>query len=129
MNRKKGKQAMSNPGLYSDIYQQIREYAALVDKVLIGLKENAHSNDPNREKLAQLFDSFAEREQEDLSIKIITIMLGGNDETSRARWNQMSMALRVSQPGQSLIDDLEHFAQKLEQQQADALAKMRGWVH
>lgn len=120
---------MSNPGFYSDIYQQIREYAALVDKVLIGLKENIHSNDPNREKLAQLLDSFAEREQEDLSIKIITIMLEGNDETSRVRWNQMSMTLRAAIPPQSLIDDLERFAQKLEQQQADALAKMRGWAH
>jgi hypothetical protein len=120
---------MSNPGLYSDIYQQIREYAALVDKVLIGLKENVYSIDPNREKLAQLLDSFAEREPEDLSVKIIAILLGGNDETNRVRWNQMSRALRMSKPVQSLINDLERFAQKLEQQQADALAKMRGWVH
>jgi hypothetical protein len=35
----------------------------------------------------------------------------------------------MSKPVQSLINDLERFAQKLEQQQADALAKMRGWVH
>lgn len=121
-------QAMSNPGLYSDIYQQVRGYAALVDKVLIGLKENAYLNDPKREELAQVFDAFVEGQQEDLSIKIIAILLGGNDVTNQARWKQMSVALRASRPPQTLIDDLEQFAQKLEQQQADALAKLRGWV-
>ena len=121
--------AMSNPGFYSDIYQQIRSYAEIVDTVLIGLKDDTRSNDSNREKLAQILDAFAESEQEDLSIRIIVIMLGGNNETNRERWSRLSVELRANKPDRILIDDLERFAHTLEQQQADALAKMRGWSH
>jgi lysophospholipase L1-like esterase len=120
---------MSSPGFYSDIYQQIRTYADLVDKVLIALKGDARSSDPNRENLAQILDAFAEDEQEDLSIRIIVIMLGGNSKTNREKWLGLSAALRAAKSDRSLIDDLELFAHTLEQQQADALAKMRGWYH
>lgn len=120
---------MSNPGFYSDIYQQIRSYAELVDNVLIGLKENLNAGDPNRERLAQILDGFADLDQEDLSVRIITIMLGGNGDAERDRWTRLGIKLRTSTPDRSLVDDLEQFAQVLEQQQADALAKMRGWLH
>lgn len=120
---------MSNPGFYSDIYQEIRTYAELVDTVLIELKNDVRTRDPNREKLAQTFDAFAEAEQEDLSIRIIVIMLGGNSETNREEWSRLSAALRSAKPDRTLIDNLERFAHTLEQQQADALAKMRGWFH
>ena len=120
---------MSNPGFYSDIYQQIRTYAELVDTVLIGLKDDVRARDPNRDKLAQVLDAFAEAEQEDLSIRIIVIMLGGNSETNSERWSRLSTALRAVKPDRTLIDDLERFAHTLEQQQADALAKMRGWFN
>jgi hypothetical protein len=118
---------MSNPGFYSDIYQQIRTYADLVDSVLIGLKDDVRAKDPNREKLAEVFDAFTEAEKEDLSLRIVVIMLGGNREINRERWSRLSAALRTVTPDHTLIEELERFAYKLEQQQADALSKMRGW--
>lgn len=120
---------MSNPGFYSDIYQQIRTYAELVDHVIIGLKDNLKSRDPNREQLAEILDGFAEQEQRDLSVRIITIMLGDGTGENLDKWIRLRDRLRMSAPDRSLIDDLEQFAQVLEQQQADALAKMRGWSH
>jgi hypothetical protein len=120
---------MSNPGFYSDIYQQIRTYADLVDKVLIALKDDARTSDPSRESLAQILDSFAVDEQEDLSVRIIVLMLGGNNKANREKWLSLSAALRGGKSDRSLIEDLELLAHTLEQQQADALAKMRGWSH
>lgn len=116
---------MTNSGFYSSIYQLIREYAELVDSVLISLKKDPNNNDPNKEKLALLLEDLTQRTSDDLSMRIISIMLGeeGNDSQ---HWGDLSEALRASRPSPTLIEDLENFALLLEQQQADALEKMRG---
>lgn len=117
---------MSNPGLYSSVYQQIREYAALVDMVLISLKENPESADTHREQLSRLLADLANPEQTDLSLRIVAIMFG-SETGSRKTWQRLSQALRNTQFERTVIHDLEQFAQVLEEKQADALAKMRGW--
>lgn len=119
---------MSNPGFYSDIYQQIRAYADLVDRVLIALKNDPNVSNEDREQLAQIFDTFAQQDPEDLSIRIITIMLGGTQTSNQQHWFQLSKQLRSKDAARNLIEDLEQFARLLERQQADALAKMRGWL-
>lgn len=118
---------MTNPGLYSSIYQTIREYAELVDAVLVGLKASLNAGDPQREQLAQYLADLAMNEKSDLAVKMISLLLKGETDRKSATWLQISQDLRAPVATPSLIDRLEQFAQDLEQQQVDALAKMRGW--
>ena len=118
---------MSNPGLYSSIYQMIREYAELVDAVLIGLKTNLSAGDPQREQLAQRLSDLVGSDKTDLAVKMVALLLAEESEHNATKWTEMSQRLRASIATRSLIDDLEQFARDLEQLQVDALAKMRGW--
>ncbi len=117
---------MTNPGLYADLHQQMRELADLVDRVLVGLRD-AEVENANRNKLAQTLSDLAEPNPDDLSIRLLAISLGSG-QGNRQKWRQISEALRGVQPNPAVFDDLEQFAQLLEQRQADALAKMRGWM-
>jgi hypothetical protein len=121
---------MTNPGLYSGIYQQIREFAELVDDVLIALKaEDEKSDTPSRQKLAKLLSDLASEHTDTLPTRMIALLVIGDDDSSRVRWSRLATALKSEKVDRSAIDELENLAQLLEQVQADAIAKMRGWSH
>jgi len=120
---------MTNPGLYSGIYQQIREYAELVDNVLVNLKSNQNSDASTRHRLAELLSDLAVERTNALSTRMIALLIIGDDATSRIRWSRLATALKAEKVDASAIRELESLAQLLEQVQADAMAKMRGWSH
>jgi len=117
---------MTNPGLYADLHQQMRELADLVDHVLVDLRDSKIGN-ANRDKLVQALRDLAEPNPDDLSTRLLAISLGSG-QGNRQKWQQISEALGEEQPDTVILDDLEQLAQLLEQRQADALAKMRGWT-
>ncbi len=118
---------MSNPGIYSGIYTQIREYAELVDLVLIGIKSNISSiNDQSRQKLAKLLTNLEPNKWDNISTRIIATMLINEDKINPSKWSKMVLQLHSDKPDPSLVVDLEGFAQTLEQLQADTLTRMKG---
>lgn len=119
---------MSNSGLYSSIYEQVQKYAEIVDEVLISLKSGTAIANPNVERLAQLLDDLTQTEHNDLSLKIISMMMDADDDKNRAKWKRLSQELRSDSPDASTIEVLEELAHHLEFQQSEALAKMRGWI-
>ena len=119
---------MTNPGLYADLHQQMREIAALVDTVLIGLKESKDIAHSDRERLATVFDQIIEPNPEELADHLLSITLSDGYHNPHLKWRQVSQALRTNRSNSTIIHNLEQFAQLLEQKQADALAKMRGWT-
>lgn len=119
---------MSNPGLYSSIYEQVQRYAEMVDEVLISLKSGTAKANPSLVALSQFLDTLTEADNSDLSIKIISMMMEAGDPKNKAKWQRLSQKLQMDSPDESLVRELEEFAQQLEFQQAEALAKMRGWI-
>ncbi len=120
---------MSNPGLYSGIYQQIREHAELVDNVLVKLKTGEGNDNSLRLELADLLSELSVEKTDTLSTRMIAMLVIGDDATSRARWRRLSNNLKAEKVDVSAIHELENLAQLLEQVQANAVAKMRGWSH
>lgn len=120
---------MTNPGLYSGIYQQIREIAELVDDVLVNLKEEGDKADKSsRQKLAELLVQLAAERTDTLPLRIVALLVIGDDTNNRKRWARLANLLKSDKVDNSLIDELDSLAQLLEQVQADAMAKMRGWA-
>jgi hypothetical protein len=119
---------MTNPGLYADLYQQMRELADLVDNVLIGLKDSPTIGKAEREKLAQTLSSLSEENPDNLSDRLLGVILTSGQSDNRQKWKNLSSSLAMDSTDKQLLEDLEQFAQLLEQRQSVALAKMRGWT-
>ena len=119
---------MTNPGLYSSIYQQIREVAELVDDVLINLKAEADKADKSsREKLGELLDQLVAERTDTLQLRMVALLVIGDNVNNRKRWARVANLLKSNRVDNILIDELDSLAQILEQMQAEAMAKMRGW--
>ncbi|MBI1282204.1 MAG: hypothetical protein GC179_29020 [Anaerolineaceae bacterium] len=118
---------MTNPGLYSGIYQQIREYAELVDSILVKLKTDQGDDKSLRFELADLLAELSVERTDTLSTRMIALLVIGDDAMGRARWLRLSNNLKAEKVATTTIYELEKLAQLLEQVQATAVAKMRGW--
>jgi hypothetical protein len=118
---------MSNPGLYASIYQQIREFAELVDMVLISLKSGtSQANDVSRQKLIALLTSLSATTWDSLPTRMISILLRDKDKATQQQWARLAQALSADIPDPTVITDLENLAISLEQEQTGTMTKMRG---
>jgi len=120
---------MTNPGLYSGIYQQIREYAEMLDNVLIQLKDDQNSDKTSQHELSEWLSELADERTNALSTRMVALLMIGDDSISRTRWSRLAAVLKTEKVDASVVRELENLAQLLERVQADAMAKMRGWSH
>ena len=119
--------AMSEGGLYSGLYEQVREYAELLDSVLIGLKRGASSpDDEARRRLSGFLLSIGSGKWNDLSSRLITILVRDKTKVDESEWARAGTALLSMDVDQSVINLLEKLAQSLEQEQVSAMARHRG---
>ena len=119
--------SMSEAGLYSGLYEQVREYAELLDTVLIGLKGGTSSpEDESRRKLSNFLMSLGSGHWSDLTTRLIAILLRDKADVDEREWDRAGKALLSSEVGGSVIDLLEKLALSLEQEQVGAMARIRG---
>ena len=117
---------MSHIAMYSGMYEVIREYAELLDKVLIELKGGiASPQDDNRKRLGQFLKSLVSPQKGDLSIRLIKILLRDSDQIDTQELARIGGQLESRPVDSSIIEPLERLAQSLEQEQAVAMARMR----
>jgi len=119
---------MSDMGLYAGLYEQIREYAELVDGVLIALKEGKSSpSDTPRKELGRLLANLAENGGDDLSARRIAMILRSKTDFD-PKWSEVGSALLSDKVDEKTVDLLENLAQSLEEDQAATVARMRGGI-
>lgn len=117
---------MSHVAMYSGVYEEIREYAELLDKVLIELKGGTSSpGDEDRRKLGQFLQSLVTPRKGDLTMRLINILLRDNEEIDPPKLAAIGGRLESEVVDTSVIGPLEKLAQSLEQEQAVAMARMR----
>lgn len=118
---------MNNPGLYASIYQQIREYAELVDTVLISIKSGISAvSDPERQKLGNLLITLSGNTWDSLPTRMIALLLRDKDNVNQQKWAKLGRVLLSEQLDPSITKDLEDLAVALEQEQVGTITKMRG---
>lgn len=119
---------MSDIGLYTGIYKDIRTYAELVDQVLIELKmENAHLPNDYCHKLGEFLVTLAEEHLETLpSQRMASLFEEAHIE--KTRYLSAGKALLANQADDTVIELLEKLAHLLENKQAHVVAKMRGGI-
>ena len=118
---------MSDTGLFSGIYQGIRDHADLLDRVLVRLKAGTSARqDEDRQRLAAWLCSLGETHTADSSASMIRVLLRGQGAAVQQGWGEIGQSLRLEHVSQPVIDRLEELARALEREQAAALARLRG---
>jgi len=118
---------MSDIGVHSNVYQRLKEYADLVDEVLVGVKSKTVSDvEARRRQLAELLVGIDAAPPLDLRAAWLSMLLGGVGTQDRAEWARLGRALLSPDVDPHLLDRLEELAGRLEQRRVEAFGKLRG---
>ncbi len=117
---------MSDIGFYSGLYEQLRDFAELVDRTLIALKSGTSAPAlPDFQRLGQLLVTASQDPPTDLSSQLMSTVLRGSRLPSRQAWFQLAHDL-AAKPDESVVNRLESVALALEERRTGTLARMRG---
>ena len=117
---------MNHIAMYSGVYEEVREYAELLDEVLIELKGGTSSpQDEGRKKLGQFLKRLVKPRKGDLTTRLFNILLRDNDELDPLELSRIGGLLMSTEADDAVIEPLEKLAKSLEQEQAVAMARMR----
>ena len=117
---------MSDTGLYSGVYSQIRVFAKLFDAVLLDLKSGqGRVNSQEIEELGKLLQSAAEPRASNAKTQLLGTLLR-EASGRREQLADLGKALVEGRIGEAHVQRLENLAQRLERERAGMLGKMRG---
>lgn len=117
---------MSSTGLYSGLYTRVREYAELLDNVIIQLKSGGGDPQaPHRQRLARLLLALDQSPAVDLATQLLSVLIREQVDVD-ARWADVGRALLGRDVPPHVIGRLEELARAVENERAGMLAKMRG---
>lgn len=121
---------MSETGLLSGLYQQAHKYADLVDRVLINIKTGYKlSDDPARKELSTLLIQTEDQSSEDLPTRLLLMVLENRNQLNQVNLAQLGKRLLAQvDVEEETIAQLESFAQALEEEQVEAMMRMRQWT-
>jgi len=118
---------MSDSGLFSGVYQGIRDHADLLDRVLVRLKAGTSLPDnAERQRLAAWLVSLSEPKSTDCFASMVRMLLRSQGIAFQQGWAEIGASLRAGAVGLPEVDRLEQLARVLEREQAATLARLRG---
>lgn len=122
---------MSETGLLSGLYQQAHKYADLVDQVLINIKTgHKSSGDPARKELCDFLTQIEDQTSTDLPTRWLLMVLERRSQFSQVNLARLGKRLLAQDDvDQETLTQLESFAQALEEEQVEAMMRMRQWTH
>lgn len=117
---------MSATGLFSGLYARVREYAELLDDVIIQVKSGEGGPaDRRRQKLAKLLVALDDEPAADLATQLLLVLVRERRDGG-AGWADVGRALLGPGVPSSVVPRLEELARIVEDERAGMLAKMRG---
>jgi hypothetical protein len=120
---------MTDSGLFSDIYQGIRDQADLLDRVLVRLKAGTSAAaDEDRRRLAAWIAALTAAHTDDPAATTVRVLLRCHGAAVRQGWAAAGVSLRSDGVGPDVVDRLEGLARALDREQAAVLARFRGEV-
>ncbi|MCI0387679.1 MAG: hypothetical protein MOB07_02760 [Acidobacteria bacterium] len=121
---------MSQTAIFSGLYEEVRDYAELLDKVLVELKGGiSQPQDEKRKKLGRFLTELGSKHTRSLAVRLIGRLLRSEGQVTPQELAKIGSKLNSSETpviDQTMISQLEELARSLEQEQAVAMARMRG---
>ena len=119
---------MSLSGLNSGLYQQFYRYAEITDKALIELKEETESSNENRQKLGHLFTELNDLRRDDVSARLIWVLLTEEMNLKEEDIHQAGERLLQSGFKEEIVNLLEDLARALAEEQSVIKSRLRRGV-
>lgn len=112
---------MSDIGLYSSMYEEIRDVAELIDSVIVSARSESPVSNNNWKRLADILSRVSDTEPVGPLIQVLRLRL-------RARqWDLKSILeeLRTGNASPATVEQLEQLARDLEQERRDTFSRIR----
>jgi hypothetical protein len=118
---------MSDSGLYMHLYSQLRDYAELIDRVIVGLDGSAAPpRDDDRTHLAQVLRDLQRSPSSSLSTALLANVLRENRAAAGVKWDEVADALDGRRNDTATLRRLEQLARALESERAELHARVHG---
>jgi hypothetical protein len=119
---------MSSLGLNAGLYSRIRDYAVMLDDVLVQLKSGSVApSDQHLRHLAELLHNLADSRHRDMETLLLLAVLHTSEPSGQMpAWEQLSRDLLAGSVTPTVVSQLEWLATAIEQERSGMLAKMRG---
>ena len=118
---------MSEPGLYTHLYAQLRYCGELIDRVIVDFETAGKSAARKpREDLAQLLRVLESSPASNLDAMMLANVLRETKAASEANWADVADAIDQGNLSEGILERLEELARALETQRADMHARIHG---
>jgi hypothetical protein len=118
---------MSDPGLYTHLYIQLRDCAELIDQVIVQLETMAGSSHAKeREALASLLRTLQLAPASNLNATVLANVLRESRLAGKANWNEIADAIDRGDASKAVIGQLEELARAVESERAEMHARIQG---
>jgi hypothetical protein len=118
---------MSDPGLYTHLYIQLRDCAELIDQVIVQLETTAGSSHAKeREALASLLRTLQLAPASNLNATVLANVLRESRLAGKANWNEIADAIDRGDASKAVIGQLEELARAVESERAEMHARIQG---
>ena len=118
---------MSDPGLFTHLYVQLRDCAELIDHVIIDLETTGGvTGTKEREALVSLLRTLHMAPASNLSATLLSNVLRETRMGGGANWNEIADAIDKGNVSQAVVERLEELARALESERADMHTRIHG---
>lgn len=118
---------MSEPGLYTHLYTQLRYCGELIDRVIVDFETaGASAARKPREDLVQLLRLLQTSPGSNLDATLLANVLREAKAGSGANWAEVADAIDQGDVSEGILAQLEELARALESQRADMHARIHG---
>lgn len=121
---------MSQTAISFGIYEEVRDYAELLDYVLVKIRNSADTEtNIDKKKLGQFLEDVGNSESPNLTARYIGLVLNAKNRVLRRNLSIIGHKIKSDQPQKidaKEIRSLEELARFLDGEQAEAAARIRG---
>lgn len=118
---------MSDPGLYTHLYAQLRDCADLVDRVIIDFETTGGATGTEERKaLVAVLRALQAAPATNLSAMLLSNVLRDGTLSRPVNWANIADAIDRGEASQTVIAQLEELARALKSERAEMHARMHG---
>ena len=118
---------MSDPGLYTHLYAQLRDCADLVDRVIIDFETTGGATGTEERKaLVAVLRALQAAPATNLSAMLLSNVLRDGTLSRPVNWAAIADAIDRGEASQTVIARLEELARALKSERAEMHARMHG---
>ncbi len=115
---------MSDTGLYSSIYEQLRDAADQIDRALVNLRDPIKAEHA-RNELAAFLGAITDTESTDPSVQFLMVILK-QDYPGFSSIATLAQTLRQRVPNKAEMQQLEQLAMNIDKECTSTLARIKG---